>query len=300
MNFSERQLRLARVLILLLPVLWSMNYIVARLAPGVIAPHALAFGRWGLASAVLCIATRRELWRHRTEIRRDWYRYIILGGLGMLVCGAWVYVAGRSTSTMNMALIYSAAPVLIMIGSVLWLGERMTRAQLFGSILSLIGVLYVTAKGNWSALTDVHFSSGDLWIAAATLGWAAYALLLKTWPSALSTPARVAVISFAGACVLLPFTVWEASTPIAVEWSMTALLLVVTAALFPGLLAFWAYGYAQQILGSSRVAASLYLAPLFAAVAAYLALNEKLQSFHLVGGMLVLGGLALASRKARA
>jgi drug/metabolite transporter (DMT)-like permease len=100
--------------------------------------------------------------------------------------------------------------------------------------------------------------------------------------------------------VLLPFAIWEAFTPFAIALSPHALLLIVVAALLPGLLAFWAYGHAQQILGSGRVAASLYLAPLFAAIAAYLLLDEKLQPFHLIGGIMVLGGLALASRKARA
>ena len=35
------------------PLLWSSNYIIARLADGVIAPHALALGRWALAAALL-------------------------------------------------------------------------------------------------------------------------------------------------------------------------------------------------------------------------------------------------------
>ena len=38
-----------------------VNYLVARWAPGVIAPHALALGRWTVAAAVLGVFCRAEL-----------------------------------------------------------------------------------------------------------------------------------------------------------------------------------------------------------------------------------------------
>ena len=37
----------------LIPALWAVNFIVARWAPGTIAPYALALGRWALAALVL-------------------------------------------------------------------------------------------------------------------------------------------------------------------------------------------------------------------------------------------------------
>ena len=43
----------ARVLLWVVPLLWSSNYIIARLADGLIAPHALALGRWLLAALLL-------------------------------------------------------------------------------------------------------------------------------------------------------------------------------------------------------------------------------------------------------
>lgn len=292
MTSAGTRTRFAYLLLILMPALWSVNYIVARRAPGVVEPHMLALGRWSLAGAILCIATRAELWQHRATLQREWPRYLALGTLGMLICGAWVYIAGQSTSTMNMALIYAAAPVLIMIGSVLWLGERMVPLQIAGTVLSIAGVLHVVLKGRWNTLGSVQFTAGDLWIVAATIGWAAYALLLRKWPSPLSAPARLAATSVAGVLVLLPFALREAVAPAAPAWSTAATVLIVVAAVFPGLLAFWAYGHAQQVLGASRVASSLYVAPLFAALAAWLVLGETMQAFHLVGGALILVGLA--------
>jgi drug/metabolite transporter (DMT)-like permease len=46
-------------------------------------------------------------------------------------------------------------------------------------------------------------------------------------------------------------------------------------------------------LGASRVAVTLYLGPLYTAVAAWLVLNEPMGWFHLLGGLMILGGVGL-------
>jgi drug/metabolite transporter (DMT)-like permease len=65
------------------------------------------------------------------------------------------------------------------------------------------------------------------------------------------------------------------------------------AALLPGVVAYWVYGWTQKVLGASRVAVTLYLGPLYTAVAAWLVLNEPMGWFHLLGGLMILGGVGL-------
>ena len=45
--------RWATLLLWVVPALWSSNYLIARLAHGVVHPHVLALGRWTLALALL-------------------------------------------------------------------------------------------------------------------------------------------------------------------------------------------------------------------------------------------------------
>ena len=49
----DRRRQLAYVFLLTTPALWSVNYLVARSAPGIILPHMLAFWRWSLAGGLL-------------------------------------------------------------------------------------------------------------------------------------------------------------------------------------------------------------------------------------------------------
>ncbi|WP_294772526.1 DMT family transporter [uncultured Rhodoferax sp.] len=297
---AARKERLALLGLWLIPSLWAVNVIVARMAPGTIAPYALALGRWALAGALLGVVARRELWAQRRAIAADWHHYVVLGFCGMLVCGAWVYLGARTTGAMNIALIYAASPVLIAVGSVLWLGERIRPAQIVGVVVALAGVVHVVVQGQWLALAQVHWVVGDLWIVAAMVSWAAYALLQKLWPSPLGSTARLAAICGGGVLVLLPCALWEYGQPGTPAWGPRALGLVVAAALAPGVAAYWMYGAAQKVLGASRVAVTLYLGPLYAALAAWGVLGEPLGLHHLVGAALILPGVYFVSRRSDA
>ena len=299
MEPTAGQVRIAKLLFWVIPVLWIVNSMIARRAPGVITPHVLAFGRWLLASAILAFVARRELWQQRQELREHAVRYLALGACGMWICGAAVYFAGQSTSLMNISLIYAASPVMITIGSVLWLGESFSVPKALGVAAALTGVVHVVVQGDWMRLATLQFVHGDLWIVAAAAAWAAYSLLQKHWPSPLGSTAQLAAITAGGVLVLFPFAVWEMlhGEPVL---GGEALSMVVLAALVPGICAYWIYGWTQKVLGAGAVAMTLYLGPLYAAVVAWLLLDEALGLHHLVGGVLILSGVALvmSGRKA--
>ena len=292
MTPTPGQVRIAKLLFWIIPLLWIVNSMIARRAPGVITPHVLAFARWLLASAILAFVARRELWQQRQELRDHAMRYLALGACGMWICGAAVYFAGQSTSLMNISLIYAASPVMITLGSVLWLGESFSISKALGVAAALAGVVHVVVQGEWTRLSTLQFVPGDLWIVAAAAAWAAYSLLQKHWPSPLGSTAQLAAITAGGVVVLFPFAVWEMLNGEPVL-GVEALSMVVLAALVPGICAYWMYGWTQKVLGAGAVAMTLYLGPLYAAVVAWLLLDEALGLHHLVGGVLILSGVAL-------
>ncbi len=288
------------MLLWLAPAMWTVNYLVARTAPGVVQPHVLALARWVLAGTILAAIARHELTRHWRHILGVGWQYLILGSLGMLICGAWVYIGARTTSAMNIALIYAASPVLIALGAVVWLGERFSWKQAAGVAMAMAGVFHVVVKGQWLRLGQVQWVPGDGWIVAAMVAWAGYALLQKKWSSPLGATARLAAICTGGVIVLIPFALWEWVQPDHPEWGWAATGLAIAAGLIPGVGAYWAYGFAQKVLGASRVAASLYLGPLYGGFTAWAVLGEPMGWHHLGGACLILPGLWLASRKASA
>jgi drug/metabolite transporter (DMT)-like permease len=289
--------RLAYILIFVTPMLWCVNYLVARWAPGHVPPHTLAFGRWLVAASLLACFAGPELWRNRAFLRTHALRYLLLGALGMWICGAWVYIAGRTTTATNISLIYAASPVLITLLSIVWLHERFSRLQALGVAIALTGVVHVVIKGQWGALAAVQWVAGDLWIVAATTSWAGFAVLQRRWPTPLGGAAQLCAVSVGGLVVLLPFMLWELAQPGQGSLSGYAIWLMVLAGVCPGAGAYWCYMYVQRQLGVSRASAQLYLGPLYGATMAWLVLGEPVGWHHAVGAALILPGIWLVSQR---
>jgi drug/metabolite transporter (DMT)-like permease len=300
MSHSSKH-RWAVVLLFITPALWSVNYVVGRQAPGVVAPHMLALLRWALAGLVLAAFAWPELWAKRHLLRHKAWHYLVLGALGMWICGAWMYIGARSTVATNIALLYALSPVFIALISALWLRERLGRLQWLGIALALAGLVHIVIKGQWGALSKVQFVAGDGWILACTMAWTVYAILLKRWPSDFSPLARLVLIISGGVALLLPLALLEAWSGLPMshtQWGWKSVVMVVSVALLPGAGAYLAYSTIQKELGAARAALTLYLGPLYAAVVAWATMGEPIQGYHVVGAAVVLPAIYLASRPA--
>ena len=293
---SQRQ-RLARLLLWITPALWSSNYIIARASEGVIAPHALALGRWLLALALLLPLSGAALVAGFAQWKHEWKQLLLLGALGMWICGAFVYQGAHTTSAVNIGLIYAATPVAIAFASTQLLHERVNAWQRAGMALALGGVLFVLAKGDLANLRAVRFTVGDLWILAAAVSWVAYTVLLQRWPSALGPTPRLAAITFGGLLVLLPFSALELALAPTPPLSPKALWLIVLAGLLPGFFSYQAYAYMLRELGAARSSLVMYLAPVYAAFTAWALLGEAPRWYHAVGAALILPAIWLATRR---
>lgn len=293
---SRRNERFAYALLLIAPVLFASNMLAARASADVIPPVALAFWRWTAMFALLLPFTGAALFRARYALRREWPDLLVLGALGMGVCGAFVYVGAHTTTATNIGLIFSASPVLIILLASVVYGEAMSRLQGVGVALSLAGVLAVVSRGDPAVFLQLQFTVGDLWVLGATVGWAVYSVLSRYRQSALGTMPRLAAICFGGMVVLAPFHLWEVMAGAVPAFDARTVFTVAFVALFSSIGAYGVYAHIQSSLGASRTGLLMYLIPLYNGVLAYLLFGETLQAFHLVGAALVLPGLYLATR----
>ena len=294
---ADRRQKFAGILLFVTPLLFSTNFIGARVAVGLIEPHQLAFWRWLTALAItlpLAWPSLRAAW---PGWRREWPVTLLLGGLGMWICGAFVYIGARTSPAINIGLIYTLSPVLIAVLSVRLLGERLRGTQLAGAALALGGVGIILFKGSLANVLAVRLTIGDLWIAVAAVAWAAYSVIQRRHPSRLDDFARQTLVTAGGVLVLLPFTAAEIAVSGAAPLSAPVVGLVLAVALIPGLCAYQSYAYVQRVLGAARAGLTLYLAPLYGALLGWALLGEQPEWFHAVGAAMLLPGIWLATRR---
>jgi drug/metabolite transporter (DMT)-like permease len=298
--FMNSSTRWAVALFFLTPAMMAVNYVLGRLAFGLIAPHMLALLRWSIAGVILLAFAWPELTAKRALLRRHALQGLVLGALGMWICGAWVYIGARSTPANNIALLYAMSPAFIALASTLWLHERLSGLQWLGLGLAFTGLVHVIIGGQWGALASLRLNSGDAWILGAVLSWAAYSVLLKRWPSDFSPLARLVLIVFGGVLILLPLAMLEAAVNL--PWSLTvwgwqSVGLALVAAVVPGVGSYLGYSTLQKKFGAATAGLTLYLAPLYGAAFAWATLAEPVQWHHAVGAAVILPGIYLASRK---
>ena len=120
--------RIAWTLLLLTPAMFAVNMLMARYATFV-PPNALALGRWFFVAVLLLPFAWPRLVRHRAALTREWRDLLLLGAIGMWICGAWVYIGARSVPALNIGLIYAASPILVVALGRLLYRERLTAGR---------------------------------------------------------------------------------------------------------------------------------------------------------------------------
>jgi drug/metabolite transporter (DMT)-like permease len=277
-------------------LLWSSNFIVGRALRDDVAPATLNFLRWALALLVLVPLTLPDLRRHRLLLARHWKLAALLGATGVAAFQTLGYVALTMTTALNAILLLSLAPLAIAALSWLAHGERLSARQGLGLATSLAGAAVLILRGDVATLAGLRFNGGDLCMLVAVLLWAVYSVLLRQRPAELPPLALHTLSVAAGTLCMLPAAGWQLLHGGGLPGSARAWAAIGFVAVFSSALAhaLWVRGVA--ILGANRAGAFIHLMPLFGALLAVGLLGEQLAGYHLGGGLLVLAGVALASR----
>ena len=196
----------------------------------------------------------------------------------------------------NMGIIYTSSPIFIIVLSVLFFKDKINFSRIIGLILCLAGVLIIICKGDLSYLINFKFTSGDLWMLGAAIGWAIYSIFLINWKSNFSLMARFTLIAFFGAISLLPFYIIEESFFFNTEFNNNFLFWVLFAAISPGIIAFTLYTKVQKYVGASLAGFTLYIFSIYSAIYGIVLFEESLLTFHYYGATLVFIGVYLARK----
>ncbi len=271
---------------------WATNVIFGARLIEEFTPVELTTYRWlGALPLLLLIAW----WLERPDWRaawREWGWHLLQALLGMVGYTLFLYAALETSSSVNAGVISAMSPATITIAAVILLGERVTRIGVAGIALSIVGVLLVVLAGQ-SGASGLAVSVGDLLLVASVVVWTAYVIVsrrLRT-PPITATAVQVAL----SVAVLLPVLaiVGAPAEPTAAGWFGLAWIIV-----FPSALAYLLWNIAAATLGPAKTGVFLNLLPVFTTIIA-LALGDVVTVWQIVGGVIVLVGVYLATRPPR-
>ena len=284
------------LLLFIQPVFMASNLIVARGGVESVPPISLAFWRWAVVVLLLLPFTYSLLIKNSKIIKKEFKKLFFLGAMGCGVCGAFPFLAGETTTVTNMGIIYTSSPIFIILISAIFFNEKVNLIKIIGLISCLIGVFAIIIKGDLNLLLNLNFTIGDLWMLAAAIGWALYSIYLFYWKSELPIFQRFTLVAFFGAISLLPFYIIEEAVVQRTIFNSQFFLWVLFAAISPGIIAFTLYTQAQKSLGASLTGFTLYIFTIYAAIYGFIFFDEKLESFHYLGTVLVFIGVYLAKK----
>jgi drug/metabolite transporter (DMT)-like permease len=283
------------LLLAAMPLFFVSNVIIGRATANSIEPWTLAFWRWVLASLILLPFAARAMVENRVRLRAAAGDIFVLGFLGMAVCGGVFYLSLHWTTAIHGVLIYTVAPLLIVLLDAVFFGERITVPRGVGMLVGFLGVTTIVLEGEPQRLLTLAFNPGDILMAICATAWAVYSVWLRrARMRAIPTLPALTAICIAGTLTLAPGMAFEAFAGF-FPTGLTAWAAIVVLAILPSVLAYGIFQLGVQALGASVVSGFMYLLPVYGVVVANITLGESFRAYHAVGLVLVLAGVVLAT-----
>tara|TARA_B100001540_G_scaffold312578_1_gene333948 strand:- start:77 stop:979 length:903 start_codon:yes stop_codon:yes gene_type:complete len=289
---------LAYILLVLTTLFWSGNFIVGKAASMFdIPPFSLNFYRWFFAGIILLPFTLKEIIQKKNYIFKNIGFFIILGITSITIFNSAVYYSLYYMQVISGVLMISTIPVwIIFISSILGI-EKTNKFQIFGVILSLLGVLFIITKSDLNLIKNLDFNKGDLIMASGMFAWALYSALLKKKTYEISQITLLEVVIITGLLFLIPIYILETKLGSALVLNKPFILTLSYVVIFPGLAAFFFWIKGISIIGANRAGIFLHLMPIFGSLMAIILFDEKFMFYHLLGAIFIVAGITLSNKK---
>ena len=289
---------LAYSLLVLASLFWSGNFIVGKFATLFeIPPLTLNTFRWISVWLILIPFTYKEIYNNLAYIKKNFFVISFMGVITISTFNSVVYFALNYTQVINAVLVLAIIPAVTIVLSSLMKIEKTNVFQIFGLILSIIGVGSIISNGDIQRVMSLSFNNGDLWMLVCVLSWALYSTLLKKNKLKLSQFSLIQIMVSVGVLFLIPQYFYEQSIGLEVNLNKAFFLILFYVVVFPALAAYYCWQKGVEIIGPNRATMFIQLMPLFSAIMAIIIFNEKFELYHFAGAAFIVSGIYLSNKK---
>ena len=277
---------------------WAGNFMVGKFAFfSNIPPMSLVFFRWSLVWFILLPFTYKEILK---------YKHVILSNLSLLfflaitsvgLFNSFTYLSLIHTQVINASLFNTAIPAIIILLCFIFKIEETNKYQIFGLVISVLGILSIITKLNLEILLSLNFNKGDLIMIGGVITWGLYSSFLKKKKFTLPLLTLVHILCTFGLIFIFPQFMYEFLQGQKIDFDIDLFYILIFLALFPSIGSYYCWAGAVSIIGANRAGIFLSLIPLFSTIMAIFFYNEQFEFFHLIGAILIILGLFLSNKE---
>jgi drug/metabolite transporter (DMT)-like permease len=284
------------LVMLLHSVLSAGTYLFAKRALLELSPFEVALARFTLAGAIYAALLLRF---PQKVTRADLLRLTVLGFIAIpLNQGLFLYGLSLTTPG-HAALLYAMTPVFVFVLAILRGEERPSRWKSAGIATAFAGAAVVlVARGQLSGQVDAPSALlGDVLVLLAVVAWAVYAVWGRPYAVRYGVVTTTGITIVIGTLLYLPVGIFFSRAAdfralSAVGWGSIAYLVVLTSVV-SYLLYYWALARED----ASRVAIWSNTQPVLTALLAWMVYGDRLTPSFVVGGLLVIAGVAMTQQR---
>ena len=221
--------------------------------------------------------------------KKEIFQYLALGFLGTPLTLFLLFSGIQRTTAIDSTIIGIITPILVIMGGVLFLKEKLTKAETVGISLALAGTLVTIVQPFLESKAQVGQNIyGNFLVLLGTITWAAFTLITKKLCRRLD-PFILSASSFIIALFcFIPLVLTDKTSlllPANAIWG------VLYMAILGSVIAYSAYIYGLSKIEASEATVFTYLQPVFAIPASILLLGEKTTAPFWVGAILIIAGV---------
>ena len=268
------------LLALIVPITWGLGFTLAKVGMEQFPPLLIMSIRFGIAGLVLVWFTKPP-WGHMREI-------FLVALIGSTIQYGLTYngLKGIDASTAAI-LVQLEGPILALMGAIL-LKEKLGLMRILGMVLAFVGVFIIAGEPR----LEGHMNSVILLVAGSAV-WAVAQIMISrlknlsgitilAWVAIMATP-QMLIGSF-----IIEDGQWQAiSTASLIDWSIIFYL-----ALIMTVVGYSVWYHLLSSVDVSKVSPFLMLLPITSIIAGMILLDEKLTLPMIIGGLLIMTGVA--------
>jgi len=228
--------------------------------------------------------------------KKDILPIFLLGFFGVIVYNLGLNYGEQLISPGAASLIIATIPVFIVIFALILLRERIGLIKLLGIIISLCGVLIISALGTKEAVIRITYFYAAIAVLIAAIMGALYTIAGKKFLERYNGLSLTAYAILLGSLGLIPFISKSLFDEVAVM-SINGWIAVLFLGLCSTVVGYVIWYVALKIKTASEISVFLYAIPIISTIVSFFWLGYHITEFFVLGGILVLSGLIIVNYK---